>query len=450
MRFDKLPPQAVDVEEAILGAIMLERDSFNVVNSILKEDDFYKDSHRLIYKAISELFTKSEPIDIKTVTHQLKKNNDLELSGGAYYVVELTTKVNSADNIYSHALIVKEYSMKRQMIKLATELLSDAYDESIGVHDLIESTDKKLTLINQGSDIDNIVNLGNADKITEVIEEISLAKSAKENNTISGISTGLNALDEVSGGLQNTDLIIVAARPGMGKTALMGGILLNATKNNDSVLMFSLEMSWQQISKRLLSPIAEISVENMRSGNIMDYQMDKLLLKSAELVNRKILIDDTPGISISKIRSRGLIQKKKHNIKLIIVDYIQLARGDVQGNREQEIASISRGLKNIAKELNVPVIALSQLSRKVEERGGDKRPQLSDLRESGSIEQDADQVWFLYRPEYYGITQDSSGNSTSGMASVIIAKHRHGRTGEAWQRFIGMFTKWDDIVKDVF
>jgi replicative DNA helicase len=443
----KLPPQAVEVEEIILGALMLERDAIHEVINRLSINDFYRESHQHIYEAILNLFSKHEPIDIKTVTHELKEMGKLEVVGGAYYVVTLTNSINSASNIASHSAIVKEASIKRELINMATVLLQQAYEDTEDVFDLMERTDMALLKIQQGLSTSNIVNIGAPTTIEKLVTEVSDAKEARKTSKLVGLPTGFTKLDRITGGFRPTDLIIIAARPGMGKTALVGSIMKNAACDFDKpIALFSLEMSWNQIGLRILSMTSEVMMENMRNGNVEDYEFEQISHKSNQIAGATMLVDDTPAMSIMQMRSKAIELKRKHDIQLLIVDYIQLARGEQMkgGNREQEIASISRGLKAIAKELKIPVIALSQLSRAVETRGGDKRPMLSDLRESGAIEQDADMVIFLYRPEYYGIQQFDDGSSTAGIGELIIAKHRNGNTDSIEMKFIGKYTKWTD------
>ncbi len=446
----KLPPQAVDIEEAVLGALMLERDALSNVIDILKPESFYRDSHRHIYEAIVQLFNNSEPVDIKTVVHQLRRNGTLEVVGGAYYIAELTTRVNSAANIEYHARIISEQSIKRELIRISSEIQHDAYEDTIDVFQLLDRAEQSLFDVSESHIRKNYDKMNSL--LSQAIEEIEQRKGKKDG--VTGIESGFTALDRITSGWQPSDLVIIAARPGMGKTAFVVSAMRNAAVDfNHPVGIFSLEMSSVQLVNRLISAEAELESEKIKSGKLADYEWEQLLHKTSRLSSSPIFIDDTPGLSILELRAKSRRLVAQHGVKLLIVDYLQLMTGDTSknagGNREQEIASISRSLKGIAKELKVPVIALSQLSRAVETRGGDKKPQLSDLRESGSIEQDADMVIFLYRPEYYGITQGEDGMPLQGLGEVIIAKHRNGRTDTAQLKFIGKFTKFVDMDQSV-
>ncbi|MEM9327398.1 MAG: replicative DNA helicase [Bacteroidota bacterium] len=442
----KMPPQAVDVEEAVLGALMLERDALSTVIDILKAESFYRDAHKHIYEAIVQLFNNSEPVDIKTVVHQLRKNGTLEVVGGAYYIAELTTKVNSAANIEYHARIIAEQSIKRELIRISGEIQQDAYEDTVDVFKLLDRAEQSLFDVSESHIRKNYDKMSTL--LNMAIQEIEERKNREDGLT--GVPSGLTALDRVTSGWQASDLVIIAARPGMGKTAFVLSALRNAALDfKHAVAIFSLEMSSVQLVNRLISAEAELESEKIKRGDLQDYEWEQLLHKTSKLSEAPIFIDDTPGLSILELRAKSRRLVAQHGVKLIIIDYLQLMTGDTSksagGNREQEIASISRALKGIAKELNVPVIALSQLSRAVETRGGDKKPQLSDLRESGSIEQDADMVMFLYRPEYYGITQGEDGTPLNGTGEVIIAKHRNGRLENVQLKFIGKFTKFTDL-----
>ncbi|MDH5607867.1 MAG: replicative DNA helicase [Cyclobacteriaceae bacterium] len=442
----KLPPQAVDIEEAVLGALMLERDALSTVIDILKPESFYRDAHRHIYEAIVTLFNHSEPVDIKTVVYQLRKNGTLELVGGAYYVSDLTTRVNSAANIEYHARIISEQSIKRELIRISSEIQQDAYEDTTDVFKLLDRAEQSLFDVSESHIRKNYDKMSSL--LDKAILEIEQKKDKKDGLT--GVPSGFTALDRVTSGWQPSDLVIIAARPGMGKTAFVVSAMRNAAIDfNSPVAIFSLEMSSVQLVNRLISAEAELESEKIKRGDLADYEWEQLLHKTSRLSEAPIFIDDTPGLSILELRAKARRLVAQHGVKLLIIDYLQLMSGDASknsgGNREQEIASISRALKGIAKELNVPVLALSQLSRAVETRGGDKKPQLSDLRESGSIEQDADMVMFLYRPEYYGITQGEDGMPLNGMGEVIIAKHRNGRTDTVQLKFIGKFTKFADL-----
>ncbi|MEO9477783.1 MAG: replicative DNA helicase [Cyclobacteriaceae bacterium] len=442
----KMPPQAIEIEEAILGALMLERDALTMVIEILKPQSFYKDANRVVFEAIVQLFNNSDPVDIKTVVHQLRKNGQLEFVGGAYYVSELTTKVNSAANIEYHARIIAEQSIKRELIKISGEIQNDAYEDTIDVFKLLDKAEQALFDVSESHIRKNYDKMSSL--LHQAIEAIEQKKDKKDGLT--GIPSGFSALDRVTSGWQPSDLVIIAARPGMGKTAFVVSAMRNAAVEfGKPVALFSLEMSSVQLVNRLISAEAELESEKIKKGDLADYEWEQLLHKTAKMSEAPIFIDDTPALSILELRAKSRRLVAQHGVSMIIIDYLQLMSGDTSktagGNREQEIASISRALKGIAKELNVPVIALSQLSRAVETRGGDKRPQLSDLRESGSIEQDADMVMFLYRPEYYGMTQDENGMPLNGVGEVIIAKHRNGQLENVQLKFIGKFTKFEDL-----
>ncbi|MGI9542043.1 MAG: replicative DNA helicase [Cyclobacteriaceae bacterium] len=445
----KLPPQAVELEGAVLGALMLEKDALTSVIDILKPDSFYKEAHKEIYQAILALFNNSEPVDLLTVTNQLRKDGKLELAGGAYYITELTSRVNSAANVEFHARIITENAIKRALISIASEIHRDAYEDTTDVFNLLDRMEQSLFEVSESNIRKNYADMRSI--MREALDELEARKDHEDGLT--GVPSGFTALDRVTSGWQNSDLVIIAARPGMGKTAFIVTAMRNAAVDHKRpVAIFSLEMSNIQLVNRLISGEAELESDKIKKGNLADYEWEQLVHKTAKLTNAPIYIDDTPALSILELRAKCRRLKAQHNVQLVIVDYLQLMSGDSSrsagGNREQEIASISRALKNIAKELNVPVVALSQLSRAVETRGGDKRPQLSDLRESGSIEQDADMVMFLYRPEYYGITEDEMGQPSNGVGEVIIAKHRNGSLDTVKLKFIGKYTKFVDLEYD--
>jgi replicative DNA helicase len=443
----KVPPQAVELEEAVLGALMLEKDALTNVIDILKVESFYKDSHKVIFQAILDLFTESQPIDLLTVTSQLRKNGALEIAGGAFYVTELTSKVASAANIEYHARIITEQSIKRELIKISGEIQKEAFEDTTDVFELLDKMEQSLFEISEKNIRKNYSDMRSI--MREAIIELEARKNQKDGLT--GVPSGFTALDRVTSGWQKSDLVIIAARPAMGKTAFVLSVLRNAAvDHNRPVAIFSLEMSSVQLVNRLISSEAELDSEKIKKGSLADHEWAQLVHKTAKLSKAPLFVDDTPALSILELRAKCRKLKAQHDIQMVVVDYLQLMSGDSKnggqgGNREQEIASISRALKKIAKELAIPVIALSQLSRAVETRGGDKRPQLSDLRESGAIEQDADMVMFLYRPEYYGITQDEENNSTAGIGEVIIAKHRNGSLDNVKLRFIGKYTKFMDL-----
>lgn len=442
----KVPPQALELEEAVLGALMLEKDALTEVVDVLRPESFYHSKHQLIYKAILSLFTKSEPVDLLTVTTRLRETGELEEAGGAYYVTMLTSKINSASNIEFHSRIIAENSIKRDLISISSEIQKDAFEDTTDVFELLDKTEQSLFEVSESNIRKNYSDMQSI--MREALEQLESKKD--QTDGLTGVPAGFSALDRVTGGWQFSDLIIIAARPAMGKTAFILSAVRNASVDfNMPSALFSLEMSSVQLVNRLISSEAELEGDKIRKGNLEEHEWVQLHHKVSRLSEAPIFIDDTPALSILELRAKCRRLKAQHDIQIIVIDYLQLMSGDTSarksGNREQEIASISRALKGIAKELNVPVIALSQLSRAVETRGGDKRPQLSDLRESGSIEQDADQVLFLYRPEYYGITEAEDGTPLMGTGEVIIAKNRHGSIEDVRLRFIGKYTKFCDL-----
>ncbi|WP_026904863.1 replicative DNA helicase [Pedobacter glucosidilyticus] len=443
----KLPPQALDLEEAVLGALMLEKDALSAVIDILKPNVFYKDAHQKIFEAIQTLFTQSSPVDILTVTAQLRKQGDIEMVGGAYYITELTNRVASAANIEYHARIISQKFIQRELIRISTDIINQSYEDTSDVFELLDYAEKNLFDIAQN-------NLRrDSRKMDDIVKEsLKILESLKDkDDSLTGVPSGFTALDRMTNGWQKSDLVIIAARPAMGKTAFVLSCARNAAVQfNKPVVVFSLEMSSVQLTNRLIAGEAEIEQEKIRKGNLLDWEWHQLTSKIGNLSEAPLIIDDTPALNVFEFRAKCRRLKSQYDIQMIIIDYLQLMQGKADGkgggNREQEISSISRALKQVAKELNVPVIALSQLSRAVENRpGGSKRPMLSDLRESGAIEQDADMVLFLYRPEYYGLEQDENGNSTAGVGEVIIAKHRNGETGTVQLRFIGKYVKFADL-----
>ena len=440
----KLPPQALDLEEAVLGALMIEKDALTAVVDILKPEVFYKEAHQIIFSIIRTLFQRNEPTDILTVTAELRKQGSLEMIGGAYYITELTNRVASTANIEFHARIISQKFIQRELIKISSEIIGLAYEDTTDVFDLLDQAEKKLFEITE-----NNLKRGSDSMETLVKKSLEeLKRLEKDPDGIIGVPSGFKALDRVTQGWQKSDLIIIAARPGMGKTAFTLSCARNAAVDyKKPVAVFSLEMSSVQLVNRLISGETELDSGKLRKGKLERYEWQQLHSKIGKLSEAPIYIDDTPSLSIFDLRAKSRRLKAQFDIQLIIVDYLQLMRGtndNKMGNREQEIGTISRSLKAIAKELQVPVIALSQLSRKVEERGT-KRPILSDLRESGSIEQDADMVIFLNRPEYHGLTQDESGNSTKGLAEIIIAKHRNGALEDINLTFIDRFVKFIEM-----
>ncbi len=439
----KIPPQATDLEEAVLGALMLEQNALTAVIDILNPEVFYKESHKVIYAAIHRLFAKSEPIDILTVTNELKSSGELELVGGAYFITQLTNRVASTANIEYHARIVTQKFIQRELIRISSEIIKDAFEDTTDVFDLLDKAEKNLFAVSENNfrrEYDSMQSL-----VRDAIKDIQAARDHEGN--LRGIPSGFTDLDRITSGWQKSDLIILAARPGMGKTAFVLSMARNiAVDFNIPVAVFSLEMSSIQLVTRLISSETQLSADKLKKGNLENYEWEQLNAKIGKLVDAPLFIDDTPALTIFELRAKCRRLKAQHNIQMIVIDYIQLMSGgaDNKGNREQEISTISRSLKALAKELNVPIITLSQLNRSVETRGGSKRPILSDLRESGAIEQDADMVSFIYRPEYYKIDHDEQGNSTQGMAELIIAKHRNGALADVKLQFIAKYAKFID------
>lgn len=444
--FGKIQPQAIPLEEAVLGALMLDREALPLVMDILRPESFYVEGHQHIYRAVIKLFERSNPVDLLTVTEELKKAGELDKIGGGYYLVELTNRVASAANIEYHARIIAQKHIQRELINVSTRTIRDAYEDTTDVFNLLDDAEKGLFAITQNNLSRSYESMGTlSGKVLKQIEELS-----KKGDGLTGVPTGFTDLDRLTSGWQPSDLIILAARPGMGKTSMVLAVALNAARDfNKGVALFSLEMASTQLVQRLISMESEIPATKFRNGKLEDYEWQMLQTTVERLSSVPIFIDDTPGINIFELRAKCRRLKMQHDIQMVIIDYLQLMTGSSEGNRggnrEQEIGSISRALKGLAKELNVPVIALSQLSRAVEVRGGSKRPQLSDLRESGSIEQDADIVSFIYRPEYYQILEDENGQSLKGIAEFIVAKHRNGALDTVRLKFTDTFAKFGNL-----
>lgn len=425
--YGKIPPQAKDLEEAVLGAIMIEKNTMDTVMSLLKAECFYVDAHQRIFKAMVQLHAKSNPIDLLTVVEQLKANEELEIVGGAYYVTRLTNGVVSTANIETHIRIVYQKYLQREVIRMCGDTLSDAYKDSTDAFELLDMLDANITRLNTGHHSKTAVHIqhGMAQSFTRINE------LRQADNEIIGIPSGFIAIDRVTLGWRQPDLIILAARPAVGKTAFALNLARNAAMNQfkpTPVLFFSMEMSTGQLINRLMSSESEVWIQKITTGKLDDLQVEQLYKKTNGLYKAPIYFDDTPAQNIQQLRSKTRIAKRKYDIGIVFVDYLQLMSGvERKGNREQEISEISRGLKALAKELEIPVIALAQLSREPDKRtGNNKMPQLSDLRESGAIEQDADMVMFMYRPEYYNQSSNEWGESTSGETHIRIAKHRNG------------------------
>jgi len=442
----KIPPQALDLEEVVLGAMMIDKKGVDEVVDLLSPESFYKEAHQHIFAAIIILFEKSDPIDLLTVSGQLKKEGKLEKVGGDFYLISLTQKVSSSAHIEFHARIILQKFIQRSLIKISSEIIEESYDESVDVFDLLDNAESKLYDIT----------LGNVKKSTETAQDLVIQAKKKieeiaNKEGLSGVPSGFERVDKVTSGWQPSDLVIIAARPGMGKTALTLSMARNmAVNNNVPVAFFSLEMSSVQLITRLISSETGLSSEKLRTGRLEKHEWEQLNVKVKSLEQAPLFIDDTPALSIFDLRAKARRLASQHKIKLLIVDYLQLMTvggNNKTGNREQEISTISRNLKSLAKELDIPVIALSQLSRAVETRTGSKRPILSDLRESGAIEQDADIVSFIYRPEYYKIDEwdDDERSPTRGQAEFIIAKHRNGGLDNIRLKFNGSLGRFENL-----
>lgn len=438
----RVPPQALDIEEAVLGSLLLERNALNAVIDILRPEVFYRETHQYIYEAIAQLFAESEPVDLMTVVDKLRSQGRLELAGGAYYLTQLTHKVASAANIEYYSKIIIEKYVQRQLIAASTETIREAYEDTADAFELLDSAESRLFEISESNfrrEFEPLPTL-----IKRSLNEIEAAKDS--DGLLRGVPSGFTELDRITGGWQRTDLIIIAARPSMGKTAFALSMARNmAVDFNRPVAVFSLEMDATQLAVRLMSAQSNVEMSKLRKGTLSEQEWSILHQRLGSLTEAPIYIDDTPALSLFELRAKCRRMKEQYKIEAILIDYLQLMSGshEQRGNREQEISGISRGLKTLAKELDVPVIVLSQLNRGVETRGGTKKPMLADLRESGAIEQDADMVLFVYRPEYYNIDEDEHG-FTAGMGDIIISKHRNGALGEVRLRFQGSCAKFVD------
>lgn len=444
----KLPPQALDLEEAVLGAMMIDKKGVDEVIDILQPDAFYKEAHKFIFEAVVQLFNDTQPIDLLTVSAQLKKNGKLDQVGGDFYLIQLTQKISSSAHIEFHSRIILQKFIQRSLIKISSEIIEEAYDETTDIFDLLDQAESKLYEVTQGN-----IKRSSETAQSLVIQAKKRIEEIAGKEGLSGVATGFHDLDKLTSGWQPSDLIIIAARPGMGKTAFVLSMARNiAIDFNHGVAVFSLEMSSVQLITRLISSETGLSSEKLRTGKLEKHEWEQLSIKVKDLEKAPLYIDDTPSLSIFDLRAKARRLASQYGIRMIIIDYLQLmtaggAAGKNGGNREQEISTISRNLKALAKELNVPVIALSQLSRAVETRGSSKRPLLSDLRESGAIEQDADIVSFIYRPEYYKIDEwdDEERSPTQGQAEFIVAKHRNGGLDNIRLKFVGSLGKFDNL-----
>lgn len=451
--YGRLQPQAVDMEEAVLGAIMIEKDAYSLVSEILRPESFYEHRNQIIYKAITDLAIKENPIDILTVKAKLEQNDELDEVGGPFYITQLSSKVASSAHIEYHAQIIAQKYLARQLISYTSKIQTKAFDTTLDVDDLMQEAEGELFEIAQHNLKQDFT------QINPVIEEAYqlIRVAASRSDGLSGLESGYTKLDKITAGWQKSDLIIIAARPAMGKTAFALSMLRNiAVDYKKPCAFFSLEMSNVQLVNRMISNVCEISGEKIRSGQLAGYEWQQLDYKIKDLIDAPLYIDDTPELSIFEFRTKARRLVREKNVQLIVIDYLQLMNANGMGfsSRQEEVSTISRSLKGLAKELQIPIIALSQLNRSVEQRKEtgteSKRPQLSDLRESGAIEQDADIVIFIHRPEYYHIMEGPKNENYEGMAEIIIAKHRNGSTGDVILRFKKEYAKFmnpeDDLV----
>ncbi|MBO4690125.1 MAG: replicative DNA helicase [Paludibacteraceae bacterium] len=442
----KLPPQAQELEDSVLGAILIEKDAYGTVADLLRPEVFYKDQNRLVYEAIRALASKDEPIDSMTVCEKLRSQGTLEQAGGVVYVADLTRRVASTAHLRYHAQIVAQKATARDLIAFAASIEEKGFDETQDIQDLMDEAEAGIFEISQRSQKRDVT------QIDPVIEEAfaRMEKAAKNDGSISGIPSGFHDLDKITSGWQTPDLIIIAARPAMGKTAFVLSMAKNmAIDRSIPIAVFSLEMSNVQLVNRLIMNVCEIEGEKIKTGKMNKEDTKRLNTKINIMKGKPLYMDDTPSLSVFELRSKARKLVREHGVRMIIIDYLQLmnAQGSSFGSREQEVSIISRSLKALAKELDIPIIALSQLNRGVESRQGieGKTPQLSDLRESGAIEQDADMVCFIHRPEYYHIYNDEkNGKDLRGLAQIIIAKHRNGATDSIWLRFRGKYAKFQN------
>ncbi|MBM3918620.1 MAG: replicative DNA helicase [Sphingomonadales bacterium] len=441
MAASKVPPQSVELEEAVLGALMLEKEALSAVIDVLKPEVFYVPKNQRVYEAIQRLFEQSKPVDLLTVTQELRQLGKLDEVGGAFHVAELTNRVGSAAHVEYHARVLLEKHILRELIRLSGEVTRLAFDETTDVFELLDKAESDLFAV-----ADQHIRRNSERMSTLVARAIrQIEEVGKTEDGMSGIPSGFAGLDRLTNGWQRATLNIIAARPAMGKTAFVLGLARNATVDfKKPIAFFSLEMSNVELVNRLISSETEIEAGKIKKGKLEPHEWAQLNTRITQLSAAPFFIDDTPQITLFELRAKCRRLKAQHDIQMVLIDYLQLMSGgsESQGNnREQVIASISRGLKALSKELDIPVIALSQLSRAVETRGGTKKPMLSDLRESGSIEQDADIVMFIFRPDYYGMEDDTT---PPGSTQIILAKHRNGQTGEVSLKFLNRFAKFVD------
>lgn len=446
--YGHLQPQAVELEQAVLGALLVEKDAYYQVSEILRPESFYDHRHQLIYEAIRRLNLEERPVDILTVKDQLDSTKLLEDAGGPFYITQLSGMVSSSAHIEYHARIIAQKALARELISYTSGIQTKAFDSTQDVDELMQEAEGKLFELSQQNLKKDYT------QIDPVIKEAyeMLQKAAARKDGMSGIASGFHDLDRITSGWQNSDLVILAARPAMGKTAFALSMAKNiAVDQKIPVALFSLEMSNVQLVNRMIVNVCEIKGETLKSGQLKPYEWGQLDYKIKPLYGAPLYVDDTPSLSVFELRTKARRLVREHGVKVLMIDYLQLmnASGMSFGSRQEEVSTISRSLKGLAKELNIPILALSQLNRGVETReGNDKRPQLSDLRESGAIEQDADMVVFIHRPEYYKIYRDEHGNDVRGKAEIIIAKHRNGAVGSVLLTFRGEYARFQNLEED--
>ncbi|MBQ8158553.1 MAG: replicative DNA helicase [Prevotella sp.] len=443
--YGHLQPQAIEIEKAVLGALLIDKDAYAIVCELLFPESFYEPRNQMVYAAIRSLSMEESPVDVLTVTQQLAKEGKLEEVGGPGYIAEISSKVASSAHVEYHARIVAQKFLARQLISFASVIETKAFDETIDVDELMQEAEGSLFELSQKNmkkdytQIDPVV-----DQALKII-----SKASANQGGLTGIPSGYYDLDDKTSGWQPSDLVIIAGRPAMGKTAFALSMAKNiAADHHVPIAFFSLEMSNVQLVNRLISNACEVSGKKILNGQLQPDEWDRLDKRVNTLLGAPLYVDDTPGLSVFELRTKARRLVREHGVKIIMIDYLQLmnANGMRFSSRQEEVSTISRSLKGLAKELDIPIIALSQLNRGVESREGleGKRPQLSDLRESGAIEQDADMVLFVHRPEYYHIFLDDNGRDLHGMAQIIIAKHRKGATGDVLLTFRGEFTRFEN------
>ncbi len=440
---ERIPPYNVEAERAVLGAMLLDKEAIGRALEVIDDTAFYRPAHQKLFRTMIKLYDTSEPVDLTTLSEALAKSGELEEVGGRLFLVSLAEGVATSANVEYHSRIVLEKATLRRMIEASTQIVSSCYDPTADVDELLDQAESKIFAISEVRTKEGFVSLGTILPHTfESIEEYH-----RQEGAITGLATGFTELDALTGGFQPSDLVVVAGRPSMGKTAFVLTICEQvAVEQQIPVAVFSLEMSKQQIAQRMLCSRARVSWHRMRTGRLANAEWTNLGIAVGPLSDAKIFVDDSPNIGILEMRAKARRLMSQHQIGLLVIDYMQLMHGPRGAeSRQQEISIISRSLKGLAKELDIPVVALSQLSRQVETRGGDRRPQLADLRESGAIEQDADVVAFIYRPEMYKIDRDKEGRSLEGMAEVIVSKQRNGPTGSVRLTFLKEYARFENM-----